>query len=145
MASQAPLTPPMDATNAFFWEGARQGELRVQCCAETGRLIFPPRVRSPWGAHAEPNWTVVCGQGAIWSFAIPHPPLIPQFSALSPYNVILVALDEDPTLRMVGNLVSCVGAAINSFDPEEIQIGARVRVVFEETDAEFPMPRWVLI
>jgi hypothetical protein len=145
MASPAPLTPPVDATNAFFWEGARQGELRVQCCVDTGRLIFPPRVRSPWGAHAEPNWTVVSGQGLIWSFAIPHPPLIRQFSVLAPYNVILVALDEDPTIRMVGNLISRAGGAINSVDPEEIQIGARVRVVFEETNAEFPMARWVLI
>lgn len=143
--SPAPLTPPLDATNAFFWEGARQGELRVQYCVETGRLIFPPRERSPWGAHAEPNWKVVSGQGLIWSFAIPHPPLIRQFAALAPYNVILVALDEDPTIRMVGNLISHAGGAINSVDPEEIQIGARVRVVFEETNAEFPMARWVLI
>ena len=142
--SQAPLMPPLDATNSFFWEGARLGELRVQRCVETGRLIFPPRARSPWGAHAEPGWTVVCGRGLIWSFAVPHPPLIPQFSALSPYNVVLVALEEDPTVRMVGNLVSRAGAAINSVDPGDIQIGARVRVVFEEKNAELPMPRWVL-
>jgi len=136
--------PPLDATNSFFWEGARLGELRVQRCVETGRLIFPPRARSPWGAHAEPSWTVVCGRGLIWSFTVPHPPLIPQFSALSPYNVVLVALEEDPTIRMVGNLVSRAGAAINSVDPGDIQIGARVRVVFEENNTELPMPRWVL-
>ncbi len=142
--SEAPLRPPVDATNAFFWEGARQSELRVQRCVDTDRLIFPPRSRSPWGRRAEPTWTVVSGRGTIWSFVIPHPPLIAQFAELAPYNVILVALDEDPRVRMVGNLVSKPGAAINSVDPGEIEIGARVAVVFEAAEDELHLPRWVL-
>jgi uncharacterized OB-fold protein len=87
---------------------------------------------------------VVSGRGTIWSFVLPHPPLIPQFSDLAPYNVILVALDEDPAVRMVGNLVSGPGAAINSVDPEAISIGAGVQVVFEAVSEEVHMPRWVL-
>jgi hypothetical protein len=58
--------------------------------------------------------------------------------------VILVALDEDPAVRMVGNLVSGPGAAINSVDPEAISIGAGVQVVFEAVSEEVHMPRWVL-
>ena len=57
--------------------------------------------------------------------------------------MILVALDEDPTLRMVGNLISEPGAAINSVPSQEIEIGARVRVVFEAESEELPLPRWV--
>jgi hypothetical protein len=68
---------------------------------------------------------------------------VPQFAALAPYNVILVALDEDPRVRLVGNLVSKAGAAIDSVDPEAIEIGAPVRVVFEELDDGLHMPRWV--
>ena len=143
MDALAPLMPPVDETNAAFWEGARVGELRVQRCVDSGRLIFPPRALSPWGRHAEPAWEVVSGRGQIWSFVIPHPPLIPQFSELAPYNVILVALDEDPTLRMVGNLISEPGAPINSVASQEIEIGARVRVVFEAESEELPLPRWV--
>ena len=133
----------MDETNAFFWEGTRLGELRVQCCHETNRLIFPPRTRSPWGNHLEPGWVAVSGRGTIWSFVVPHPPLIPQFADIAPYNVILVALEEDPTLRMLGNLVSEPGAAINSVAPQEIEIGVRVRVVFDAGSEELPLPRWV--
>ena len=144
MTSEALLMPPVDETNAFFWEGARRGELRVQRCSETGRLIFPPRVRSPWARAGEPGWVAVSGRGTIWSFVLPHPPLIPQFAEMAPYNVILVALDEDPTIRMVGNLVSEVGAAINSVDPEAIAIGAPVRVVFEAVTEKLHMPRWIL-
>ena len=144
MATESELAPPIDETNAAFWEGTREAELWVQRCVDTRRFIFPPRVMSPWGSHSEPEWVALSGRGTIWSFVVPHPPLIPQFTELAPYNVILVALDEDPTLRMVGNLVAGPGEAINSVDPEEIEIGARVRVVFEEAGNGFHMPRWVL-
>jgi uncharacterized OB-fold protein len=138
------LLPPADAESAPFWEAARRGELHVQQCAATGRLIFPPRAMSPFAPHVPPAWTRVSGEGTIWSFVVPHPPLLPQFAALAPYNVILVALLEDPTLRLVGNLVARPGGGIDEVDPATIRIGARVRVVFERVTEEIHMPRWVL-
>jgi uncharacterized OB-fold protein len=99
---------------------------------------------SPWGQHREPHWTTVSGRGRIWSFVVPHPPLLPQFAELAPYNVILVALEEDPTIRMVGNLVTSAGGAINEVDPGSIRIGAAVSVVFERISDEIALPRWVL-
>ena len=143
--SEELLLPPLNEETAPFWEGARNGELRVQQCAETGRLIFPPRPMSPWGPHSEPTWTTVSGRGTIWSFVVPHPPLLPQFAKLAPYNVILVALDEDPTIRLVGNLVAREGGAINEVDPATIEIGAPVRVVFERLSDEISLPRWVRV
>jgi uncharacterized OB-fold protein len=98
---------------------------------------------SPWSPHTEPTWTRVSGRGTIWSFVVPHPPLLPHFAALAPYNVILVALDEDPRVRLVGNLLRSAGGAINEVDPRSIEIGAPVRVVFERVSDEFQLPRWV--
>jgi uncharacterized OB-fold protein len=138
------LLPPVDVESAPFWEGARRGELRVQCCGETGRLIFPPRARSPFASRLPPEWTSVSGHGTIWSYVVPHPPLLPQFAELAPYNVILVALAEDPTLRLVGNLVVRAGGRINEIDPKTLRIGAPVRVVFERVTDEIHMPRWML-
>jgi hypothetical protein len=86
----------------------------------------------------------VSGRGTIWSFVVPHPPLLPHFDALAPYNVILVALEEDPSVRLVGNLLPAEGAAINAQDPETIRIGASVRVVFERVSDEIVLPRWLL-
>lgn len=138
------LLPPIDEDSAPFWEGARRDELRIQRCAETGRLIFPPRPLSPWGPHTPPEWTTLSGRGTIWSVAVPHPPLLEPFSGLAPYNVILVELDEDPTIRLVGNLVREAGGGIGEIDPSGIEIGARVRVVFEKLDEQIALPRWVL-
>ena len=84
------------------------------------------------------------GRGTIYSFVVPHPPLLPQFAELAPYNVILVALEEDPTVRLVGNLLPEEGAAINAQDPGMIRIGASVRVVFERVSDEIVLPRWLL-
>lgn len=140
--SENPLLPPINEENEVFWQGARLGELRVQRCSDTRRLIFPPRLLSPWGRHLAPEWVAVSGRGAIWSYVVPHPPLLPYFSERAPYNVILVALAEDPTIRLVGNLVARPGGELNEVAPETIEIGAPVRVVFDPDEEEFPMPRW---
>jgi uncharacterized OB-fold protein len=142
--SADPLLPPIDEDSTPFWEGARRGELRIQKCAKTGRLIFPPRPLSPWSPGTPPVWTTVSGRGTIWSFVVPHPPLLPAFSVLAPYNVIAVALDEDPTIRLVGNLLTQAGGGIDEVDPNQIEIGASVRVVFDKLTEEITLPRWVL-
>ena len=111
------LLPHIDEINAPFWEGARQGELRVQCCRDTGKLIFPPRTTSPWGDHLPPEWTCVSGTGRIWSFAIPHPPLLPAFADYAPYNVVLVQLEEGP--MVYSNLVGVPNDEIRPDIPVE--------------------------
>lgn len=144
MSGPAPLLPPPDEESAPFWEGARRGELRIQVCPRSRRLIHPPRTLSPWAPGTAPEWTTVSGRGSIWSFAVPHPPLLPPFSDLAPYNVILVALEEDPRLRLVGNLVTRAGGGIGEIDPSTIRIGAPVRVIFDPVSDDIHLPRWVL-
>jgi len=139
-----PLLPPVTPESAPFWEGARAGELRIPRCPETGRLFFPPRPVSPFAPHREPEWAAVSGRGTIWSFVVPHPPLLPQFTDLAPYVVVCVALDEEPTVRLVGNLVAREGGGIGEVDPATIAIGAAVRVVFERVSDEIALPRWRL-
>lgn len=139
-----PLLPPLsDATSAPFWQGCRDGVLRMQRCPDTHRLIFPPRPMSPWGERRPPEWVDVSGRGTIWSFVVPHPPLLPQFAAVSPYNVVVVALDEDPTVRVIGNLVARPGGRIDEIDPATIRIGEPVRVVFDTVTDDVVLPRWV--
>ena len=134
------LEPVMDDDVAPFWEGCRRHQLLVQRCPDTHRLIFPPRPLSPFGGRRTPEWVEVSGRGTIWSFVVPHPPLLPEFAAIAPYNVIVVALEEDATIRMVGNLVTGPNGAINEIDPASIEIGQPVRVVFA---SDFSVPRWV--
>jgi uncharacterized OB-fold protein len=87
----------------------------------------------------------VSGRGTIWSFAVPHPPLLPYYAARAPYNVVLVALAEDPRVRLVGNLIARAGGDIGEVDPAGIEIGASVEVVFERVSETLALPRWILV
>jgi uncharacterized OB-fold protein len=88
----------------------------------------------------EHRWEPLSGRGTIWSFVVAHPPLLPAYQELAPYNVIVVTLDEDPSLRMVGNLVARPDGPINEIDPKTIKIGEPVKVVFQPVEDVF-LPR----
>ncbi|MFD7292577.1 Zn-ribbon domain-containing OB-fold protein [Streptomyces sp. NPDC059897] len=139
------LTPTPDDDGAPFWEYAARGELRMQACAnpDCGELRFPPRPCCPHCQSFDSEWRRMSGRGRIWSYVIPHPPLLPAYAAQAPYNAIVVELAEAPRIRLVGNLVSAADAPLNSVDPDRIKIGARVQVVFAEVDG-VTVPRWVL-
>jgi len=144
-APDGPLLPWVDDVTRPFWEGCRRGELRVQRCHDTGRLLFPPREVSPFGARRQPEWVAVPATGTIWSFVVAHPPLLSYFAERAPYNVILVALDADPAVRLAGNLLAREGGDLGEVDPGTIEIGAAVRAVFEVVTDEVTLPRWVRV
>jgi uncharacterized OB-fold protein len=135
--------PEVDSDSAPFWEAALRGELRVQACARCGRLRFPPRPMCPWCQSLEDEWRLMSGRGTVWSFVVPHPPLLPAFMPVAPYNVVVVSLEEDSTLRMVGNLVSSPTGPINEIDPATIEIGQPVTVVFQQVSDDITLPRWM--
>ncbi|EPH44027.1 hypothetical protein STRAU_2890 [Streptomyces aurantiacus JA 4570] len=83
------------------------------------------------------------GKARIWSYAVPHPPLLPAYAALAPYNTALVELTDAPRIRLAGNVVAKAGAPPNSVPPDRLRIGARVQVVFAD-QAGFVVPQWVL-
>jgi uncharacterized OB-fold protein len=85
------------------------------------------------------------GKGRIWSFCVSHPPLIPVFAARAPYPVGVVELDEDTTIRLVGNLVASRDGEINEVDLKKVKIGEAVSVVFHEMADDVTLPRWVLV
>ena len=137
------VLPDLDGEDsAEFWAGCRRGELLVQVCDRCGRWRFPPRPMCPTCQSLANHWVPTSGRGSVWSFVVPHPPLLPAYAELAPYNVIVVALEEDPTIRMVGNLVFGADGAINEVDPASIQIGEPVRVVFTTVE-DVALPRWV--
>ncbi|MGA5039332.1 Zn-ribbon domain-containing OB-fold protein [Streptomyces capoamus] len=132
------LSPVPDSDGAPFWAYAARGELRVQACGDCGELRFPPRPCCPHCQSFAARWRAVSGRGRVWSYVVPHPPLLPDYAAQAPYNVVVVELEEAPRIRLVGNVVTHAGAPLGSFDPARLRIGARVRVVFSGG-----LPQWV--
>src|SRR5213076_1291577 len=86
--------------------GSRHDGIRVPAAGHRGprrsRVLGRLRARC---RSLELRWDPTSGRGTIWSFIVPHPPLLPAYQELAPYNAIVVALEQDPAMRFVGNLV----------------------------------------
>jgi uncharacterized OB-fold protein len=137
------LLPDLEGEDgAEFWAGTARGELLVQACGHCGAWRFPPRPMCPECRSLEIRWERASGKATVWSYVVAHPPLLPAYAELAPYNVIVVALDEDPKIRMVGNLLANPDGPINEIDLTSIRIGEAVRVVFQSVD-DVSLPRWV--
>jgi uncharacterized OB-fold protein len=135
-ANPAPATPlpaPDDATGPY-WEACARGELRMQRCAACGHWRFPPRPMCPRCRSFADEWVAVSGRGRVFSWVVCHPPVLPAFRDRAPYAVVLVELEEDPGLRVLGNW--------RGAPPEAIAIGRPVEVVFEDAGEGISLPHW---
>ena len=114
--------PGINNDNEFFWEGARQHELRMQRDPATGELFHPPAPRrDPLTGSWDLQYAVCSGRGRLYSFAVPHYPQVPGFKY--PVLVGLVELDEGP--RLVANVVGV--------DREALEIGMPLEVTWLDT------------
>ncbi|MEU2154656.1 OB-fold domain-containing protein [Streptomyces sp. NPDC019396] len=138
------LAPVIDEDGAPFWEYTALGELRVQCCSSCGRLRFPPRPCCPHCQSFDSHWQPMSGRGRIWSYVLPHPPLLSPYAEQAPYNAVIVELADAPHIRLVGNVVADADAGLDSVDPGRLRIGAPVRVAFTRLADGTTVPRWML-
>jgi uncharacterized OB-fold protein len=78
-----------------------------------------------------------------WQATLRGELVVQRCTTCNSWHVIIVELAEDPTLRIVGNLLPSAGAAINEIDPRTIEIGAPVRAVFDNVADDLALIRWV--
>ena len=140
------LLPEWDEDSEPFFTSAAAGELRVQRCAACEARRMPPRPMCPRCRSFDADWELLSGRARIWSFAVPHPPLLPAYSAMAPYNVVVVEAHEDASIRFCGNLVVTADGPLDEIDPSTIAIGEPVHAVFPAPvdDGAGPVvfPRW---
>ncbi|SDO41491.1 hypothetical protein SAMN05421507_102457 [Lentzea jiangxiensis] len=120
------IRPSVNRDTEYFWEGTRQGELRIQRCGGCGLLRHPPGPMCPECGATKPTYLVSDGYGVVYSYVVHHHPQVP--GKQTPFVIALVELDEG--VRMLGELDG------------EPSIGQRVEVVFTEIDDELTMPSW---
>jgi uncharacterized protein len=122
-----PLRPLVGQDTAFFWDGVREGELRVQRCAECGALRHPPGPMCPRCHATKRDHITASGRGTVHSHVVHHHPPIPGLQ--TPFTVVLVDLEEG--VRMVGNLLD-----------GEAYVGMPVEVAFQRMDDDLTLPQW---
>lgn len=125
-----PLRPAVNGDTAFFWEGVLRGELRIQSCADCGRLRHPPGPLCPHCRSADRSYVTAAGEGTVYSYVVHHHPPVPGRPA--PFVVAVVELPEG--VRIVGNVVDC--------PPEDVSVGLAVRVTYRAMDDDLVLPQW---
>jgi uncharacterized OB-fold protein len=125
-----PIRPAISQDTAYFWDGARAGELRIQRCGQCGLLRHPPGPMCPECGATKPTYLVSEGRGEVYSYTVHHHPPLPGKEL--PLVVALVELDEG--VRVLGELPDV--------DPGEVHVGMAVEVGFEEVDDDLALPFW---
>ncbi len=115
------LLPQITPENEHYWTGGREGELRFLRCQACGHYLHPPSPICPECLSKDLAVEAVSGRAELLTYTVNHQPWLPGFPP--PYVVAIVAIEEQPSLRITTNLVHC--------EHDEVEIGMPVRVVFE--------------
>jgi uncharacterized OB-fold protein/acyl dehydratase len=125
------MRPASSRDTAFFWEGVKAHELRIQKLAD-GSLQHPP-VPAVWQDPTEPiDYAVASGRVTVYSFVVHHAPKVPGRTL--PFVIALVELEEG--VRMLGEL--------RGVDPAAVEIGMPVRATYIDFPAGDSGPEWTL-
>jgi uncharacterized OB-fold protein/acyl dehydratase len=129
--ADAMMRPSSSRDTAFFWEGVKAHELRVQRLAD-GSLQHPP-VPAIWQDPAAPiDYVVSSGKGTVFSFVVHHAPKVPGRTL--PFVIALVELEEG--VRLLGEL--------RNVDHAKVKIGMPVRTTYIDFPAGDSGPEWSL-
>ena len=121
------ILPRVDDANEHFWRGGALGELRFLRCGTCGYYVHPPTSHCPDCLTLSLTPEAVSGRGTVATFTLNHQPWVPAPD--HPYAIAIVELDEQPGLRVMTNIVGCA--------PEDVTIGMRVQVTFQEYEDVF--------
>ncbi len=122
--------PELTPATEWFWTSGVDGQLRIQGCTQCGTLVHPPVPICPVCRSREYEPTIVSGRGTIIGYTVNQHQWHPDFTP--PYVIAVVALAEEPGVRLTTNIVNC--------DPEEVHIGQQVVVRFtNEEDIWIPL------
>ncbi|QDL38572.1 Zn-ribbon domain-containing OB-fold protein [Rhodoferax sediminis] len=115
-------TPVANADSKPYWDAARERRLVIRKCKACSQLHFMPRHLCPQCWSDQLEWVDAKGTGTVHSFTVVRRASDPAFTALVPYVVALIELEEGP--RMMANILGA--------DALEVKIGDRVKVTFED-------------
>jgi hypothetical protein len=127
------MPPPLaDATTLPFWQAAAEHRLVVQRCPSCEHTRLPPAPICPECRSADSDWKEVPGRGELYTYTLVHRPAAAGQEL--PYVVAVIALEDSGGVRILSNLVDA--------EPDEIEIGLPVELVWEDMSADLAIPRF---
>lgn len=127
--------PTPDAASQAFFDAAKEHKLMLRHCSACDRWLAPASDTCDSCFTDQIDWKQASGKGEVYTFGIMHQVLHPGFKDDVPYNVIQVELAEGP--RIMSNLVGTPN--------EQIKVGMKVEVIFEDLSPEVTVPKFKAI
>ena len=116
-----PLPDVDDPLTAEFFAGAARGELVIPRCDRCVRWVWYPEPTCP-ACAGELHWQPASGRATLFSWAVVQRPFLPAFADMIPFVTALVALEEDPAVRIVTYVVD--------IDPADLRADFPLAVTF---------------
>jgi hypothetical protein len=127
--------PTPDEVTKPFWDACNQKRLTVQYCTTDRRFQYPPaKLCEQCGSDKNLTWRQVSGRGRILTYTVMHEARQRTFHADQPFNIAVIALEEDAAIKMFSNLPGTPA--------DEVPIGARVQVEFLPVHTGQLVPEW---
>lgn len=114
-----PLPDVTDELVGEYFAAAARGELRVPRCAACDRWCWYPEAVCP-SCGGPLEWALTAGRGTLFSWAVVWREFLPAFADLVPFVTALVALEEDPSVRLVTMIVDISPDALTAEMPLEV-------------------------
>jgi acetyl-CoA acetyltransferase/uncharacterized OB-fold protein len=126
----ARILPELTLANEFYWTSGADGTLRFLKCDRCDALIHPVGPMCRNCRSTESTITAVSGLARLIGFTHNYRMSIPGVQP--PYTLGQVAIEEDDRVRLTTRIVDA--------EPDSLQIGQRMKVVFEQVeDVYFPL------
>ena len=137
MAEYSKPIPDPDPTNQVFFDGANEGRLMLPRCTTCNRVHFYPRIICPYCHSSQIEWFEASGTGFIHTYAVQHR-AFGGWADEAPFVTAYIDLAE-------GDRMFTVLRGVDPEKPEEIEIGARVQVEFEQATDDIAIPFWRVV
>ena len=122
MSDYAKPLPVASPVTQPFWDGLRDGVLRIQRCEECSQHVFYPRTVCPHCLSDRLEWVTASGRGKLYSFTVVRRAMNPAFQEDVPYVFAIVELEEG--IRVTTNVVNC--------DLEALRVDMPVKAVYDK-------------
>ena len=114
-----PLPDVDDPLTAPYFAGAARGELLITRCDTCVAYVWYPAEQCPTCSGAL-TWTAVSGAGTLFAWATVRRAFLPAFADRVPFVTALVAISEDPAVRLPTYLVDADPATLRADEPVRV-------------------------
>ena len=126
--------PAFERDTQEFWDGCREHKLLIQRCDPCGEYRHTPTPACSQCPSFEHSLVESAGLGEVWSFIIVPHAVHPAVRATTPYNAVIVQLNDCGGVKLTSNVINCKN--------EDLYIGMPVKVTWEDRDDDLTVYRF---